>query len=269
MTRFPKYLLFITILILFSYLDVSAATIVLKNGATVKGALLDKTDEKITIQDIYTKEVRVIRSDAILSITLEATDQKVVEEKKKGNIFAGKNLLEQLEPTLGIMPGISLPIGKIGSKVKLGFGGNVFADVALPVMPGRLAIRFGLSVGCLYHTTSGTDYASSLLHLPVDAYMKIQILTSVGVRPYIKIGGGITPIMSGGTTDVPPSAIAAVGLGYSNAKIPYLEFFIEAGYRMVFESLRGDFVTANIGVAYRFGLPADTGKTNNLKMTGK
>jgi hypothetical protein len=257
MIKTCKFFLIITFLIIFSHLDLSAATIVLKNGATVKGALLDKNDEKITIQDPYTREVRTIRSDAIVSITLEANEQKIVDEKKKtGNIFAGKNLLEQLEPTIGLMPGIAYPVGKMGSRIKIGFGGSAFADVAFPVMPGRFAIRLGLSAGCLYHSTSGTDYASSLMHIPVDAYMKLQVLTSIGVRPYVKIGGGIAPVLSGGSSDVPLAALAAVGLGYTNAKIPFMEFFIEAGYMMVFESIRGDFVTANIGVAYRFGAPA-------------
>lgn len=257
MLRTGKYFFIVIIFMLFYQLDLSAATIVLKSGATVKGALLDKTDEKITIQDPYTREVRTIKSDAVLSITLEANEQKLVDAKKKsGGIFAGKNLLEQLEPTIGLLPGIAYPVGKMGSRIKIGYGFNAFADVAIPVKPGVFAIRFGLTAGFLYHSTSGTDYASTLMHIPVNAYMKFQFLTGIGLRPYIKLGGGIVPVLSGSSSDVPPAALAAVGLGYTNAKIPFMEFFIEAGYMMIFESIRGDFVTANIGVAYRFGAPA-------------
>ncbi len=128
-----------------------------------------------------------------------------------------------------------------------------------------MAIRFGLTAGFLYHGTTATDYASTLMHIPVNAYAKLQFMTKIGIRPYIKVGGGITPVISGPATDIAPSVIAGAGLGYSPNKIPYMEFFIEAGYMMVFESIRGDFITANIGVAYRFGAPAVT----TIKPAGK
>ena len=254
MARINQWFLLISICILLSSLELSAATIILKNGATVKGALIDKTDSTVTIQDQWTKQLRSINADAILSLTLEANEQKIVDAKKK-KIFVGDNLLPSLEPTVGIMPGIAYPVGKIGSRIGIGFGFNAFADVAIPVKPDLMAIRFGLSVGYLYHGTSNTDFSSSIMHIPVNAYAKLQFLTSVGVRPYIKVGGGITPVVSGPATDIAPSLVVGAGLGYSHAKIPYLEFFLEAGYMMVFESVRGDFVTANIGVAYRFGAP--------------
>lgn len=266
MLRINKWFFLISFFILIlSSLELSAATIILKNGATVKGALIDKTDSTVTIQDQWTKQLRSINSDAILSLTLEADEQKIVDKKKK-KIFVGDNILTTLQPTIGIMPGIAYPVGKIGSRIGIGFGFNAFADVAIPVKPDLMAVRFGLSVGYLYHGTTKTDYSSSIMHLPVDAYVKLQFLTSMGLRPYIKVGGGITPVISGSATDIAPSVVAAAGLGYSPNKIPYMEFFIEAGYRMVFESLRGDFVTANIGVAYRFGAPASI---MTLKPAGK
>lgn len=269
MTKINRIIFLITFIIMLTHLDLSAATIVLKNGATVKGALIDKTDEKITIQDQWTRQLRAINNDAILSLTLEAGEQKMLDEKKIKNPFAGKKLLESLQPTVGLMPGIAYPLGKMGTRINIGFGFHAFADVAIPVKPDLMAIRFGLSVGFLYHGVTGAEYASTLMHLPVNAYMKLQFLTQVGVRPYIKIGGGIVPVLSGGALDVPPGVIAAVGLGYAPNKIPFMEFFIEAGYMMVFESIRGDFVTANIGVAYRFGAPPATAATLKATPAGK
>ena len=72
MTKINRIIFLITFIIMLTHLDLSAATIVLKNGATVKGALIDKTDEKITIQDQWTRQLRAINNDAILSLTLEA-----------------------------------------------------------------------------------------------------------------------------------------------------------------------------------------------------
>jgi hypothetical protein len=91
--------------------------------------------------------------------------------------------------------------------------------------------------------------------LPIIAYGRFIYNSKIGLRPYLKVGGGITPVMAG-ATDIDPTVAFCLGLGYINDKIPYIEFFVEAGMMMVFESLRGDFITANIGVAYRFGAPA-------------
>lgn len=258
MTRIKKLFLLIPLFLFASSLELFAATIILKNGATIKGALIDKTDATVTIQDQYTKQLRSINSDAILSMTLESDEQKIAD-KKKSKIFVGNNILPMLQPTLGIMPGIYYPVGKLGPKVGLGYGSNIFCDVAIPIKPDLFALRFGLSAGLFYHSNA------SIMHIPVNLYAKLQFLTPVGVRPYIKLGGGITPVISGSATDIDPSAVIAVGIGYAPNKIPYLEFFIEGGYTMVFESMRGDFVTANIGVAYRFQAPAVT-SSKNLKL---
>lgn len=110
----------ISFFILLSTLELSAATIILKNGATVKGALIDKTDTTVTIQDQWTKQLRSINTDAILSLTLEAGEQKIVDAKKKKITFTKDNLLVMLQPTVGLMPGIAYPVGKMGSKIQIG-----------------------------------------------------------------------------------------------------------------------------------------------------
>ena len=243
-----------------------AATIVLRSGVTVKGKLIDRTDDEITIQDPDTRQMRVIKSIFVRDLVLERDEQKLVEklEKKKkgkdlklrGGDDAG-DLLKTLQPSIGIMPGIALPVGKLASKVQLGYGALLFADTGIPMKTEIFKVRFGLSVGFLYHPTKSTKASSSIMMIPVVAYTKLQFITPVGVRPYIKLGGGITPVMGGGTS-IDPTAAAAFGLGYINNKIPYMEFFFEAGFMMAFEKVRGDFVTVNLGVAYRFGAPPAT-----------
>ncbi|MDM8001621.1 MAG: hypothetical protein QUS66_01750 [Bacteroidota bacterium] len=234
-----------------------AAQIVLKSGVTITGKLINRTDEEITILDPQTNQVRVIKSVFIRDLVLGADEQKITEKKTAqpgpGVVVAPGNLLYTLQPEVGLMPGIILPVGKMADRIKLGGGFFVFGDVGIPKMPDIVKLRLGLSFGFYYHTTSGTDYASSLMHLPLDAYAKLQFIAPYGLKPYIKLGGGITPVLAGGATDMAPGFIGAVGLGYTHDKIPYMEFFFEAGFRMVFESIRGDYIAINVGAAYRFG----------------
>ena len=246
-------------------MQATAATIVLRSGVTVKGKLVDRTDDEITIQDPDTKQMRVIKSIFVRDLVLEADEQKLVdklEKKKKGKdlkLRGGEeeDLLKVLQPSIGIMPGIALPVGKLASRVQLGYGALLFADTGIPMKTDMFKVRFGLSVGFLYHQTKSTKASSSIMMIPVVAYTRLQFITPVGVRPYIKVGGGITPVMGGGTS-IDPTAVAAFGLGYINNRIPYMEFFFEAGFMMAFEKVRGDFVTVNLGVAYRFGAPPAT-----------
>ncbi len=260
--RFCLTILGILFLSAYSY----AATIVLRSGATVKGKLIDRTDEEITIQDPDTRQMRVIKAIFIRDLVLEPDEQKLVDKlekkKKKGKdlkLRGGdeeENLLSQIQPTIGLMPGIALPVGKIASKVQLGYGAFLFTDVGIPMKPEIFKVRFGLSVGFLYNPTKST----SLMMIPVIAYTKLQFITAVGVRPYLKIGGGITPVMGGGSS-MDPTLAVGVGLGYVHKTIPFMEFFLEAGMMMAFEQVRGDFMTVNLGFAYRFGAPPAAVKT--------
>ncbi len=248
-------------------IQTEAATIVLRSGVTVKGKLIDRTDDEVTIQDPDTKQMRIIKTIFVRDLVLERDEQKLVdklEKKKKGKDLKlrgtdeSEDILSVIQPTIGLMPGIAYPFGKVGKNLNLGFGGQLFFDVGIPMKTEIFKIRMGLSIGFLYHQTKSSEYAPSLMMLPMTAYMKFQFISRVGVRPYIKIGGGITPVLSSGGNSFDPTATAAFGLGYVNDRIPFMEFFLEAGMMMAFEKIRGDFITANIGVAYRFGAPPAT-----------
>jgi hypothetical protein len=251
-----------------SQINLEAATIILRSGLTVKGKLIDRSEEEISIQDPDSRQIRIIKTVFIRDLVLEPEEQKVKEKKKTGRDIKllgteseEAGILSIIQPTIGLMPGVAYPFGKLGKNLTLGYGANLFCDVGIPMKPEVFKVRPGLSVGFLYHQTKSSDYASSLMMLPITVYMKFQFITPVGVRPYIKIGGGITPVTSSGGNSFDPTVTAAVGLGYINDRIPFMEFFFEAGMMMAFEKQRGDFITANIGVAYRFGSPPATAAT--------
>ncbi len=224
-----------------------AATIVLKNGATVRGKLIHRTDAELTLEDQVTKQLRLIKSDQVRTINLDPG------EEKAGLSADASVILVKIRPAIGLMPGIAYPFGKVGKNLALGYGAMLYSDLQMPMKTQIFKIRLGLGVGFFYHPTISTDYSPQLMFIPVVAHAKFQFITSVGLRPYIKIGGGITPVLASGGSSIDPTAAAALGLGYVNEKIPYLEFFIEAGAMMFFEKQRGDFITANLGVAYMFG----------------
>lgn len=241
--------------------NAEAASIILKSGITITGQLIERTEEDVTIKDSDTQQLKVIKTVFIRNMVLDPKEQKIKEKKKKGKdlMLRGgdsdeSGIINVIQPSLGILPGIAYPFGKVGTKLNLGYGGLLFFDVGIPKMPDIFKMRFGLTAGFLYHATKGAQSASQLFIIPIIAYTKLQFITAVGVRPYIKLGGGITPIFGGGSS-YDPTFAAAFGIGFVHRKVLYMEFFIEGGIMMVFEKVRGDFVTAHIGFAYRFGAP--------------
>jgi hypothetical protein len=239
--------------ILIQQADLTAATVVLTSGVTIKGKLIDRSDEQIVIQDIDTRQVRTIKNAFIRDLTLDADEAKFKQKKIKGITTDGSGLLYVLQPELGVLGGIAYPLSTVGKNLALGYGGSVFTDFALPMKPEFFKVRLGLSAGYQYHPTIDSKYANYLNIIPIFLYAKLQFITSVGLRPYLKVGGGYTPVLSSGGNSSDITAAGAIGLGYINNKIPYLEFFIEGGAIMFFERENAYMITANIGIAYRFG----------------
>jgi hypothetical protein len=63
--------------------EAGAANIQLRSGAKLKGQLIDKTDEEITIQDPETRQLRVIKTIFIKDLVLDKNEQKLVEKLAK------------------------------------------------------------------------------------------------------------------------------------------------------------------------------------------
>lgn len=267
--RFHLLLLCIFTILIYQ-VTLHAATIVLRSGAAVKGKLIDRNDDEITLQDAETRQLRKIKTIFVKDIVLDPGEEKIGMKKKRdtardlkpqGGDEKPSDFLSALDPTLGILPGVAVPFGDVSKAVNIGYGGTLFCDLALPVNIDILKIRPGLSVGFLYHTTKGgssfsfSKKSAYVMMLPINAYFKFQFIAPYGLRPYIKVGGGITPVLAQGDSSFDPTIAPGIGLGYVNEKIPYLEFYIEAGVLMAFEKVRGDFITASLGLSYRFGAP--------------
>ncbi len=229
----------------------NAATIVLKSGATVRGKMIDRTDNEIIIQDSATRQIRNIKNDQILNLTLEQDEGQF--KKTKGGFVPGSGLLYVLQPELGILGGVAYPLDRVGKNLALGYGGNLFTDIAMPMKPEFFKIRLGLSAGYMYHPTKESDYAKYLNIIPIFLYAKFQFITGIGLRPYIKLGCGYTAVVTSGGNSSDLSAVGAIGLGYINKKIPFIEFFIEGGTNIYFEKTNAYMIMAHAGIAYRFG----------------
>jgi hypothetical protein len=252
------YTLSVLIMIILYTGRAESATIVLITGATINGKIIERSGDRIIIQDAFTNNKKKIKNELILCLVLYPADLEKEEKKSQPDTGGGdkqQGLVYVLQPTLGLLPGIAYPFGKVGNVLGLGYGGYLFIDMQMPMATQIFKIRLGLSAGYMYHKTKSSDASPYLNIIPVILYMKLQFITPVGVRPYLKIGGGITPVIGSGGSSFDPTAAAALGVGYINEKIPYIEFYIEAGMMMAFEKVRGDFITATVGVAYRFGAP--------------
>ena len=233
-----------------------AASIILNTGAAIKGKIIEEKEDSILFQYAETKQVIKIKLETIREIQLDPDEKKLSDKNRQLKLMKeDSDIVGVIQPSLGILPGIAYPFNRIGKNLALGYGGHIFFDVGIPMRPEIFKLRFGLSAGFMYHRTKSSDYASSLMLLPITGYMKFQFITAAGIRPYIKIGGGITPVLGGSSTSFDPTVTASVGLGYIHSSLPNMEFFIDAGMMMAFEKVRGDFITASAGVAYRFGAP--------------
>ena len=271
-----KLTIFIAILLIIAIYaaQADAATIVLRSGVTVKGKLIDRTDDEITIQDPDTKQMRIIKTIFVRDLVLEPDEQKLAEKlekkKKKGKDLKlrgtdeGEDLLKVIQPTIGLMPGIAYPLGKVASKIRLGYGAHPVHRRGHPHEAGdlqgplRTFRRLSLS----------PDQVSQIVIEHHDAPHNRLYETSIHLR---RRGAALHQDRRRhhpgheqrrqlhSIRPLPPH----LDWDMLTDKIPFMEFFLEAGMMMAFEKVRGDFITVNMGFAYRFGAPPATHDRKN------
>jgi hypothetical protein len=232
----------VTFLILIIFQQNSeAAVMLLKNGATIEGDIVSEDDIQVKIRSYRTRLVLTYKREQIKKIVFTEEEQK--KRRKKS---AQEYSIDDYQLRIGLLPMVGFPIGDLAPVVDLGYGGNVDIDFLIPIKGKNINLGIGLTTGFhMYSTNEG-----NMMMVPILLNFKFLYHTRLGIRPFVRISGGMTLTMLGGSS-FDPTMYAGVGIGYINAKIPFLEFFVEGGYRMIFESIRGDFVNAQVGVAYR------------------
>lgn len=158
---------------------------------------------------------------------------------------------------LGLMPGVNIPVGYLGTVLGITFGADFYADYTLPwkITDGTY-FRGALNLG-FYKFSTNNDLSASLTTIPVLLSGRIiySYFLDTGFSPYVGLGGGFTSNLASGDisgSSTAPSAAINFGTEYYAASFPSLDFFIDFRYMMSFESKTGMFLTANIGMAYNF-----------------
>ena len=263
--RFPKpipnlmlYLSLICTLITLSEMTLFSASIVLKNNKTVEGNIIEEGRTTITVKEFITNKQYTIQRSDIAEIKY---DEKELKEKKE---------LEKEEPDQvqfteryklrsGILPAFIIPTGDVGGALGMGLGMQIFSDILLS--ENKTSIRAGASLGYASFPVTATGKTGTLTLLPILAYANAAYPLPSGLRPYAKIGFGLTMASLSGEYDDGESISASsndltmavsVGTGYTHASLPNLEFLIDMSYMIVFEEVSGNFISFSLGIAYRF-----------------
>ncbi len=192
---------------------------------------------------------------AVLVVSPVSAQNSDKKDKDKKSADAKTSQIAELQPAIGIQPAFTLAIGDLGPKAGIGFGAFLYAELRMPIKPMVFNLNLGFTGGFIYH--------GKFMMAPVMLYAKPMLQFNPGavfLRPYLKLGGGISPVFGSAGSSFDPTFSGGLGLGIVPAKAPSIEITIEANYLMLFETLRGDFINVNIGVAYRFGVAEEKKK---------
>jgi opacity protein-like surface antigen len=219
--------------------------------------------------------VRVVDESHLDKNTLEnyqttdwkAFDFEAYETKKALAAEREKKLqdsfLYQYSARTGLRTAMLIPTGEIGGTLKNGIGFGLLFDIRAPVFDPNGDIEFRSGISAAY-----AGHSSDIGHFPADVTLisfmlnnEIGYKTGFGLRPYFKIGLGLTLVSltdnsknekKRDTSSTDLTLFTGLGAGYRHAALPTVEFFLETGYAMYFENTRGDFIDIGLGVTYHF-----------------
>jgi hypothetical protein len=251
-----------------------AATLILTNGAAVKGKLVNSTDAAITIRDSNTRQVRTIKKMFIREIVLDP-DEKEMEKAagKAGEIRregASRSSAETIRHyTFALGAGGCKIIDGPGPGLNFGFGGGFIFQY------NYLISGLGLDVHASYFYNPDKKYASSnVTILPVivspqfrfhTRYIDIDLRAGAGISSTMSESGSRLKLIPTGDPGQPVSAIlvkgsqgrsidlvAGAGAAISHAFGMGLVLGFEVNYYYIFQTLSADAVSASIYCGYAF-----------------
>jgi hypothetical protein len=246
-----------------------SASIMLKNNKSIEGRIIVEGEETVIVKEFRTNREYRLKRDEIAIIIYDEQERREQAEKKREQEEAEKEpFVKRYQPRFGILPGLTIPTGDIGSVLGMGFGGRVFCDFLLPFLntPGsKYMVRTGLFVGYGSFSSTDPEIDATVTILPVIIYAEGSYLSESGFRPYAHLGLGITMAsLQKKTEDESISESSSdgtlsvgLGCGYTFNSIPRIEFLVDLNYMIVFEEVSGHFASISIGAAYRFHIPEE------------
>ncbi len=252
------YFSIIGILIVLSEISLFSASIVLKNNKTIEGIIVEDGREIITVKEFITnKQYKIKRSD-IREIKYDEKEQLKKEEPD------WEGFIEKYKLRAGILPAFIIPTGDVGGSLGMGFGMQIFSDILL--LEKETNLRAGASLGYSSFNVEATGKTGTLTLLPILVYANAAYPLPSGLRPYAKIGFGLTMASLSGeyedgesinTSSSDLTLSVSIGTGYALASLPNLELLVDISYMIVFEEVSGNFASLSLGIAYRFDKPGE------------
>jgi|GEM_PF-3185029 len=192
----------------------------------------------------------------------EHTDAEKADQnaRSQGGI---KAFLNKHQVRAGLLPGMSFPVGELGGLIKVGFAGNIFGDLAVPIsfLNSRgLYFRSGLSIGYAPFSSAVSEYEAKISLLHILAYAELSYPLQVGIKPFIRFetGGTFSSLKDksenpGASDESSFDYTLAIGAGasYQHRAIPRVEFLLNLGYIILFEEVNGNFINISIGACYQ------------------
>jgi hypothetical protein len=256
----------------------SAATVVLTNGATIKGKLISRSNNDITIKEEATGQLRAIRNDQVRDLILDQAE-KAEEDKraKKGGVDlklrgdAGLDLMK--DGRRHILLALGGSGGKIidgpGNALNFGFGGTFIFQY------NYIVKGFGVDLHAAYYYNMDKIYPSDhITILPVlvspmykfnTKYIDIDLRAGAGISwtygksalryRFIPTGDPGQPLAAIKLNALNASSIdlaVGAGVGISHTFSNGIVLGFEANYYYIFQTLSANAVGASIYCGYAF-----------------
>lgn len=152
-----------------------------------------------------------------------------------------------------------LPMGGLADFLGVGMGGSMFASLDFPWLKNS---RMGFSAGFGTLQSTVPYFSATVTLIPMMLYYETYYIFSSDIRPYIRIGGGLTlaqyqgkSLADTGTTSILSADVTldfGFGIGYRPTFLPRVEFLLYVNYFTAFEQAAGSFVMVSLGTNILF-----------------
>jgi len=190
----------------------------------------------------------------------EVKDDKNIKLQKEVKKDTSGSTAEKIKLEIGAKGSFIVPFGDPAPYLGYGYGAALYFDCS--VYDYQLfSLRLGFSSEFMYFQNHTLTTSSTLMVFPEYAHIKFAVQFPFGLMLYPKLGCGVSvallkkkeyKIISVNDASIDMTVVGGFGIGYNPPKAKNLVIFAEADYKMLFESVSGQFVSASIGAAYRF-----------------
>ena len=190
----------------------------------------------------------------------EVKDEKNIKLQKQEKIDTSASIVEKIKPEIGAKGSFIVPFGEPAPFLGYGYGAALYFDLSAYEYQ-VFSLRLGVSSEFMYFNHASSSTSATLMVFPEYAHIKFSVQFPSGLFLYPKLGCGVSVallkkkeynIISVNDASIDLTVVGGFGIGYNPPKVRNLVIVVEADYKMLFESVKGQFLSASLGVAYRF-----------------